>query len=129
MNRRVLIFDEDRDFAEAIGARMHAEGWTANVVSNRLDAASWLTWNNLDLICVDVDIEAGRGIAFCEFVTWNPDTAHIPIVVFTSASSPEAIRRCCDFDPTFIHKSSNCWDNLRCWIGQSWPALHSAKTV
>ena len=126
MSKRILIFDQDRDFANTIAARLKSLGVETVVATGRVEATTRASWDDFDMFCVDVDVESGRGLTFCEFVTWNEDTRNQPVVVLTARSHPDEIRRCCDFAPQFVRKSRNCWNDLRSLILQRWPQLELA---
>lgn len=129
MKKRILIFDPDQDFANALSARLESIGVDSYVTTNHVDAAARMSWDDFDLVCVDVDVETGQGLTFCEFLSWNVDTRSIPVVVMTSRSHPDEIRRCCEFRPEFIRKSTNCWHDLESIVLARWPQLQSATSV
>lgn len=123
MQKRILIFDQDQDFACTLAGRLETLGVQVVVMTNRTDAVARLTWDDFDMVCVDVDVESGRGLAFCEFMTWNVDTRTMPVVVMTARSHPDEIRRCCDFRPQFLRKSANLWPDLEALVLKRWPQL------
>ena len=123
MQKRVLIFDQDQDFAIALAGRLEGMGIQTVVTTSRVDAAARLSWDDFDMVCVDVDVETGQGLAFCEFLTWNVDTRSVPVVVMTARSHPDEILRCCDFKPDFVRKSTNLWADLEALVLRRWPQL------
>ena len=125
MQKRVLLFDQDQDYALALASRLKELGVEPFVVTDRDQAVARLTWDHCDLVCVDVDMQTGRGLAFCEYLTWNIDTRNVPVIVLTSRSQPADILRCCDFRPHFVRKSSNCWRDLESLVHRFWPQLAS----
>lgn len=128
MKKRTLIFDPDRDFANTLASRLEAIGVESYATTEIVDATARMSWDSFDLVCVDVDIETGQGLAFCEFLSWNVDTRNIPVVVMTSRSHPDDIRRSCEFRPEFIRKSTNCWNDLESIVLNRWPQL-AVETV
>jgi len=129
MQKRLLICDSDRDFANTLASRFASLNVEAVVTTSHVDAAARLAWDDFDMICVDVDVETGQGLALCEFVTWNVDTRNVPIVVLTSRSHPNEIRRICDFRPEFVRKSANCWQDLQSFVLSRWPQLDPAASA
>lgn len=128
MQKRMLICDPDQDFANTLRSRLASIGVEAVVTTGHVDAATRLAWDDFDMICVDVDVETGQGLALCEYVTWNVDTRNVPVVVLTSRSHPDEIRRICDFDPAFVRKSANCWQDLQSLVTSRFPQCQPTTT-
>lgn len=129
MKKRMLIFDADQDFANALAAKLQSMGVETYVTTDLVDATARMSWDDFDTVCVDVDVETGQGLSFCEFLSWNVDTRNVPVVVMTARSHPDEIRRCCEFKPDIIRKSANCWNDLESIVLARWPQLEKAMTV
>lgn len=120
---KILIFDPDTDFANTLASRMESIGVEPVLMETQSTAAARMAWDDFDMVCVDVDVETGLGLAFCEYLEWNLDTQNVPVVILTSRSHPDQIRRHIEFFPDYVRKSTNCWNELESIMFQRWPHL------
>ena len=113
MTKRILILDDDRDFARVVAQRCQEMGLIADIADCSSDATLQVNLAAPDLVCVDVDPDANDSLTFCEYLAWNPETRELPLLVLTEEQNIEGIRRCCSVEAKFISKSGDCWESLQ----------------
>lgn len=90
---RVLIADDDPIFRSL--ARLRLERIVGDIVEADDGAAAWGHIRNLEfqLVIVDLDMPGFDGFGLIQVLRGHPRTHHIPIVVCTSNSTLEAMRK------------------------------------
>jgi two-component system chemotaxis response regulator CheY len=51
------------------------------------EAIEWLSMNHADVVLLDINMPEMDGRELSEFIRFNPETTHIPIIMVTSESS------------------------------------------
>jgi CheY-like chemotaxis protein len=113
MKKRILILDDDRDFAGVVADRCRDMGLDVDIAECTTDATIRVNLNCPDLICVDVDPGMNDSLTFCEYLDWNPESRHVPLVILTEEENIADIRRCCSNEAAFVSKSGDCWALLQ----------------
>ncbi|MEX2317292.1 MAG: response regulator [Pirellulales bacterium] len=111
-DKSILLVDDDSDVLETIGARCRARGYQVLTAHNLLTAMSLTERRPPDLVCVDVELPTGNGLAFCETLSANPATKHIPVIVLTGHREAETLRRCQKLGATYVAKRPDVWTEL-----------------
>lgn len=112
-SKRVLIVDDDFDFAHSIAMRCRSVCLDVETASNPLTAFTIIGVCPPDVICLDVNMPTGNGLDICEFLTKDSVASRIPIVVLTGKKDQETIRRCHELQAYHVHKSGDVWRRLR----------------
>ncbi len=112
MPKKILLVDSDQDYARTIAGRCEALGLEVQLASNATDATVQLHLHEPDMICVDVVASQLDGLAFCEYLAWNPETHGLPVIVLHAAGEAHSIRRCCTLPARYVEKSTYCWDRM-----------------
>jgi CheY-like chemotaxis protein len=114
MNRnRILIVDDDKEFADGIAARCRDLGLVVETARNSLTAIGIIAVRSPDLICMDVEMPTGNGLSVCEFLASDPAAASKPIIILTGRTDKGTIRRCHELHAYYVHKSPQVWQSLR----------------
>ena len=114
MNRkRVLIVDDDKEFAESMAARCRSIGLDAVTACNPLTAITVIGVRPPDLICMDVEMPTGNGLSVCEFLTAEPAVSGKPVIILTGRKDQGTMRRCGELRAHYVHKSPDVWRQLR----------------
>jgi CheY-like chemotaxis protein len=114
----ILLVDDDSDVLETIGARCRARGYQVLTAHNLLTAMSLIDRRPPDLVCVDVEMPTGNGLAFCESLAANSATKQIPVIVLTGHSEAETLRRCKQLGATYVAKRPEVWTDLEPLLGK-----------
>jgi two-component system alkaline phosphatase synthesis response regulator PhoP len=88
--RRVLLIEDDRDIAEAIGYQLGKDGLQVRVArtgEEGLDAVR----KGVDLVLLDLTLPGMDGLEVCRMIRRQQTTAHVPIII-VSARADEVDR-------------------------------------
>ena len=65
---RILVVDDDREFAESIAMRCRGLGFEVETASTPLAAIANMVAHPPDLLCLDVNLPTGNGLDLCEYL-------------------------------------------------------------
>lgn len=89
---RVLLFESDEPFAEALAGALEAAGLIVRVIPGGRSAAAEVALHRPDLIVLSAELPDGSGLVVCSKLKQDPATSSIPIIVTSSRASAEAIQ-------------------------------------
>ncbi len=107
--KTVLIADDDTDLVAALELRCRQLGLE---VITAEDALSSVDCTLPDLVCMDVSMPGGNGLAACEMMADDQRLASIPVIILTGSSDEETIRRCHRMNAYYVQKSSDVWQRV-----------------
>ena len=110
---RVLVVDDDRDFAESIAVRCRSLGFDAETATTPLAAIADMAAHPPDLLCLDVNLPTGNGLDLCEYLTRDSTAQQIPVIVLTGDTDRETIFRSAMLRTRYLYKSTDTWQRLR----------------
>lgn len=84
MAAKILIIDDDTDTLRLVGMMLEKQGYQIAVASNGPQGLLKAENENPDLILLDVMMPEMDGYEVARRLRSNPDTAHIPILMFTA---------------------------------------------
>ncbi len=84
MAKKILIIDDDLDTLRLVGAMLQRQGYQIVVASNGEQGLSQARSEGPDLILVDIMMPAMDGYEVTRRLRNNPQTADIPILMFTA---------------------------------------------
>lgn len=116
MSKRVLVVDDDKDFANALASRIRYLGLEVETASNPLTAMSMIAAHPPDLLCLDVDMPTGNGLEIREFLANDPVCRKTPVLIITGSKADETIQRCSELNANYVHKSPNYWQEVSAHI-------------
>ncbi len=82
--RTILIADDERPLARAIGAMLDKEGLRTVIVHNGDEALQVAQEMQPDLVLLDVMMPGRSGIEVCATLKTNPETRPIPVIMLTA---------------------------------------------
>jgi CheY-like chemotaxis protein len=89
---KILVVDDLFDARMLMRFTLERSGWEVLDAGNA-EAAIQATFQLLpDLVLMDFNMPDMHGIAACRVIKENPRTAHIPVIIYTGAPSPETKR-------------------------------------
>ncbi|MBN1890767.1 MAG: response regulator [Thermoflexales bacterium] len=86
-DKKILIVDDDMESLKLIGLMLERRGYQILAAQDGGQALDKIRANMPDLIILDVMMPGVDGIEVCRRLRANPDTAHIPIVMFTAKTT------------------------------------------
>jgi CheY-like chemotaxis protein len=91
--KRVLIVDDDADFAEALRLGLEAAGYQALVAHTAAEAISIVRDTCVDVAVVDLMMEEmDSGVAVAYRLRRQPEMAHIPVILVTGVAKETGFR-------------------------------------
>ena len=87
---RILLIDEDRDFLQAIAARLGAAGYAVSMAASGAAALAALKVTPPDMVITDLRVEGMDGLAL--FDALHREAPALPVVILTAHGTiPEAV--------------------------------------
>ena len=111
-NKTILLVDDDADLIASLQVRCKSLGLNVKTAHNALTAVKLIDDALPDLVCLDVNMPTGNGLAICETMAHDPTTARIPVIIMTACCSPDTIKKCGDLCAYYIHKSGDLWKRM-----------------
>ena len=81
--KKILIVDDERDFAFVLSTHLKAHGYNTVMASDAVGAIAAAQKERPDFIILDISMPAGDGFSVMERLAKSDHTALIPIVVVT----------------------------------------------
>ena len=88
--RRVLLIEDDRDIAEAMGYQLEKAGLRVRVARTGEEGLEAVR-RGVDLVLLDLNLPGMDGLEVCRLIRRQPTTAHVPIII-VSARADEVDR-------------------------------------
>ena len=104
--KRILIIDDDNFYARMV-AEWLSGSYHAEVVSDAMEAISFIAKTKVDLILLDYEMPVVDGPKVLEMLRSHSDTSSIPVMFLTGIGTKESIARVMAFKPQgYILKST-----------------------
>ena len=87
LNKKVLVVDDEPDFATIVQKNLEKEGFTVDVAYNGVEGLEKVRANPPDAIVLDVMMPEKDGYAVCKELKGDEKTRDIPIVLLTAVAS------------------------------------------
>jgi len=91
--RRLLVVDDNRDFADTLGALFETMGHDVRIAYNGVDAVSATAEYRPDAVFLDIGLPGRSGYDVARMLRSSPELAHITLVAFTGYGQVEDRRR------------------------------------
>lgn len=82
--KRILVVDDEPDFASIVQTNLESEGFTVEVAYDGVQGLAKVNENPPDLIVLDVMMPEKDGYKMAKELKKNPDTEEIPIIMLTA---------------------------------------------
>ena len=90
---KVLVVDDDPRLSHVISTFLSLEGYDVTTADNAVAGLQRVSEESFELIFLDVMMPGMDGIAACRRLRENPETASVPVVMFTALSAGEDVER------------------------------------
>ncbi|WP_160149758.1 response regulator [Roseiconus lacunae] len=112
--KTILFADDDPDLLRILVAKCKAISPNIEVVYARNAMAALTTTNVLrpDMVCMDVNMPRGNGMAVCEMIATHADLQSIPLIVLTGQQDEAIKERCRKISAHYIAKSGSIWPQI-----------------
>ncbi|MBN2232773.1 MAG: response regulator [Deltaproteobacteria bacterium] len=85
--KKILVVDDEPDFASIVKTNLESEGFTVNVAFNGVEGLEKVKADRPDAIVLDVMMPEKDGYQVCAELKGDPQYADIPIVMLTAVAS------------------------------------------
>jgi DNA-binding response OmpR family regulator len=89
MKRKILVVDDEQDFAKALKVRLKANGYDVALALDSIQAFTMAHKEKPNLIILDIMIPGGGGFAVAERLKLSIDTRDIPFIILTGIPGSE----------------------------------------
>lgn len=113
MTKTILIADDDQDLVAALSARCRQMGLNVFTASDATDAFYAIDIRGPDLVCLDIGMPGGNGLAVCEMLADDDQWRGIPVIILTGRSDEETIQRCRNLSAHYVAKSHDVWQRMK----------------
>ena len=91
MSRRILVVDDDPRLLHVVAMYLSIEGYEVDSAANGEEGLRLLEQKRPDLVILDVMMPGIDGLEACRRIKSNPETRHIPVVLFTALSRTDDV--------------------------------------
>ncbi|NDJ85970.1 MAG: response regulator [Chloroflexi bacterium] len=84
---RILVVDDLSDMRTLLGLTLRRNKWEVLEARNGVEALDVARSEMPDAILMDYDMPKMNGLEACEKLTEDPETAHIPVIIYTGYSA------------------------------------------
>jgi DNA-binding response OmpR family regulator len=114
--KRILIADDDAELVKFLAARCEALGLYPLTALDALDALNLAHEAAPDLICLDLRMPHGDGLAVLEMLAGDEELSAVPAIVLSGDTREETLRRCRELRARHVGKTSDVWPALEAAI-------------
>lgn len=93
MAKRVLIIDDDSEFADILSDILEANDYTVFVASDGVQAIEKTKEEPVDLILMDIQMPVLSGFWFCDVFKKKAETKDIPIIMISGLSDKDNAKK------------------------------------
>ena len=116
--KTILIADDDRDLLRILGSRCEQLGLQVFAVEDALTALSTADFVVPDLICLDVEMPNGNGLATCEMIACDERFSETPVIILTGRKDESTIRRCHEMCAYYVVKGGDVWSRVETLLNE-----------
>ena len=91
MSRRILVVDDDPRLLHVVAMYLSIEGYDVDTASNGEEGLRRVEAQRPDLVILDVMMPGIDGLEACRRIKSDPETRHIPVVLFTALSRTDDV--------------------------------------
>ncbi len=110
--KTILIADDDPALVRVVSKRCEALGLNVKRAYNSFNALAIVRADKPDLVCCDVNMPDGNGLATCEILASNRKWSWIPLIVLTGREDAATIKKCHELGAYYVLKADNVWPRL-----------------
>lgn len=116
-NKTILIVDDDAELLTVLASRCKQSGFNVATASCATTALTLALELQPDVVCLDVDLPGGNGLAAAEMLQSNAEIAKTPVVIITGRTDHEIERRCHQLSAFYIPKVDT-WKRLQSLLNE-----------
>lgn len=89
MKKKILVVDDENEFAWMVANRLRLSGYEAHAVSDGANALDTALREKPDLILMDLLMPVVDGYTVLSLLKSRQETRHIPVVIFSAKGQPD----------------------------------------
>lgn len=90
---RVLVVDDDPRLLQIVAMYLSIEGYEVATARDGSEGLDEITTKRPDLVILDVMMPGMDGLEACRRIRDNPDTADVPVLMFSALSGDEDVEK------------------------------------
>ena len=90
---RILVVEDDRAVRASLDRALRLEGYDVKTASNGEEGLREVDAHKPDLVILDIMMPGMDGVEACRRIRTNPQTAHIPVLMFSALSGDDDVER------------------------------------
>ncbi len=108
MNKKILLVEDNPDYALALGIRLEAMGYSLVVANTVSKALSKIVSCKPDVSLIDINLPDGDGFNLAAQIKNNPNAPDIPIIFITASNNASFREKALLYSPVaFLEKPFN----------------------
>ena len=96
--KRVLVVDDEPDFASIVQGQLEKEGFEVDVAYDGVEGLEKVSANPPDAVLLDVMMPEKDGYKMCKELKGNPDYANIAVILLTAVGDHVTTTRYSHYD-------------------------------
>lgn len=113
MAKKILIVEDDSFLQGLASTKLEKDGFKVSAASNGDEANKILSTDMPDLVLLDLILPGIDGFGILKGIRENPNTAKLPVIVFSNLSEDADVKRAKDLGATdYMVKSNFTLDEL-----------------
>ncbi len=89
MKFKILIADDDEDFAQSLSLRLEHEGFATAMTHEGIRTIEFAHQYCPDIILLDERMPAGKGSSVLAALRAQPETESVPVIILSALTDPE----------------------------------------
>lgn len=111
--KTILIVEDDRRIALALGIRLEAHGFRVVSVPDAVNAMTEAMRETPDVVVMDINLPGGNGLMIAERLMENASTTDVPVIFITASRQPKLRERAAELSAVaFLEKPFSAGDLL-----------------
>ncbi len=90
---RILVVDDDPRLLHIVAMYLGIEGYDVASASNGEEGLKQVDEHRPELVILDIMMPGMDGVEACRRIRANPETAHIPVLMFSALSGDDDVER------------------------------------
>jgi DNA-binding response OmpR family regulator len=110
--KKIFIADDDQDIVENLSIRCRSLGLEVEHGGNAMSALARIEYLQPDVVCLDIQMPPGNGLAVAEMMAHADGLSNIPVIVMTGLQNKETLARARTIGARVVCKGTGFWDRM-----------------
>lgn len=109
---RILVADDDKALVAVLSTRLRHLGFEVFEAYDAMSALNLAHRCSPDLLCIDINMPTGSGLAVCEMLRSDFESSLTPMIVLSGEKGPDIEKRCRDLSAYYVAKGGDSWEQI-----------------